>query len=282
MRDDAEAEDAPVAAEPSSAGLAPIDANQGLRAATSPGRALNIGDPMLGLAGRLMQDRMVTTKGSRSGRRIGIVMALLGIGLLLLERRIWQVNETRYVVQVGGFAVTVFSVALAVAVIGIVVAVAFMFWPTRKRLQVKLAADQGAEWERVRQEAKLNAALPYAGYGLAALGVLVMAWAVMTQTAVAAYRPAAAGLVVAAVGLGVVAFASARRGHLQRLYIQTMMLAALEKTGLGSAADPRIGPVLRSLDQLLGNLPEAAVRSYLASPEAEIYLELLEETARDG
>lgn len=236
--------------------------------------ALTAAAPALNLSDRLLADRFVAARGSRRGVAAGIATALLGfVALALGGTEPWHG---------AGLPRWWDAAALALAALGIAMALLSLVVPRSRSLRVRLAATQREEWARVQGEADRLRGLALAGGGLAGAGLLVAAAASrLLGDGAAALYVTGGGIAMAVFGLAVLAWASARRSLVQRLYVQTLVLSRLEQTGLGPAAqpDPRVAPVLRALDQLLGALPESAVRRFLASDEAAQYLELIDELA---
>ncbi|MEA3189430.1 MAG: hypothetical protein QOD77_12 [Thermoplasmata archaeon] len=271
--------------EPVPAALAPIPpppparALGEIRPGTPPGSPLTV--QSLRLSERLLADRRIAVRGLRQGRIAGAALLLTGLALLLVER--YYASRGPGVVVLAG--VPLLPTATALALLGAALMVLFTFVPTRPSLPVRLAASQGEEWDRVQGELKAVGLRVPIGWAVVVLGVLLAAAALTVWAGKPASRYGAGlGLLVAAAGLGLLLHALAKRAALHRLYVQTLVLSSLERTGLGpqQARDGRVAPVLQALDQLLGALPESTVRRFLATPEAERYLELMDELAQDG
>jgi hypothetical protein len=240
--------------------------------------ALTASGPGLNLSSRLLEDRLVARAGSRTGVALGVALALAGLAMAAASQALVArgLLSDANALDLGGLG-------LAGAAIGLALAGIFLVLPRRRSLRVRLAATQQQEWSRVSAEARRLRAWSIVGAAAAfvGLGGATAAYAVLDQPLGGYAGGARAGLAIA--GTILLAWAAARRGLVQRLYVQTLVLSRLEQTGLGpsAAADPRIAPVLRSLDQLLGALPESAVRRFLASDEATQYLELIDDLSKD-
>ncbi|HLF16006.1 MAG TPA: hypothetical protein VI796_01040, partial [Candidatus Thermoplasmatota archaeon] len=234
----------------------------------------------LRLADRLLADRAVTVRGNRIGRWLGIVVAAAGLTLVLADLRDLDTGGAGY--EITGTTVTLTFAGAGISAVGLALTALFVFVPTTRRLGVWLAASQREEWDRIQGEVRRSRAMAMAGWPLVGLGAgaLVAAYAVDLPftTGVAL----AAGGVLLGAGALLLAAAAARQSLLHRLYVQTLILSSLEAHGLGAGGDARVGPVLQALDRLLGSLPEAAVRQFLSSEQAEHYLQLLEELAAEG
>jgi hypothetical protein len=245
------------------------------------GVALSAASPALNLSDRLLADRFIATRGSRRGVAIGGALAFAGLAAVVLDQAL--LSRGIIVTPIGS---DLTSLGVVAAAAGLLLAVLFLFVPRRRSLRVRLAATQREEWARVQAEAAALRRRSFAGAAVAAGGLAATAVAYSVLTQPTSGYAAIVLLLAAAAGLGTMLWAVARRGLAQRLYVQTLVLQRLEQTGLGPAAeaDPRIAPVLRSLDKLLGALPESAVRRFLASDEATAYLDLIDElgTGKDG
>jgi hypothetical protein len=262
--------------------LAPSSSAQGamtIRPAVQGGEvALSASSPALNLSSRLLEDRFVSRAGNRTGVAVGVVLALAGLALIVADQALLSRG-----IAFAPLNTDLSSIGVLGAALGLVVAVPFLFFPRRRSLRVRLAATQQEEWARVKAEAAVLRKRSIAG------AVTALAGLTLSAASYALIAPPEGGYlagVLALVALGgtaVLAWAAARRGVVQRLYVQTLVLSRLEQTGLGPAAepDPRVAPVLRSLDKLLGALPESAVRRFLASDEATQYLELIDDLSKD-
>lgn len=239
---------------------------------------LSAGAPALNLSSRLMEDRFVSRSGNRTGVVVGVVLALLGLATVLADQAL---ASRGLPVTLAGVRLTLIGFALAG--MGLVLALAALVLPRGRSLRVRLAGSQREEWARVQAEAARLRVWSISGAVGAIVGLAGAAAAYAFVAPPASGYAAGALAALGLVGVGLLAWAAARRGVVQRLYVQTLVLSRLEQTGLGPAAeqDPRIAPVLRSLDKLLGALPESAVRRFLASDEATKYLELIDDLARE-
>lgn len=274
---------APMHRPPVEASWAPVPDGAGALAirpavqSTGP-MALTIASPGLNLSSRLLEDRFVSRSGNRTGVAAGLVLTLLGLGILVLDQALLAQG-----IVVLPLNYDLSSIGVALAGLGLLVAIPFLFLPRRRSLRVRLAATQQEEWARVKAEAAELRRWTVVGALAAVLG---LAGAAAAYSLVA---PPNSGVIAGALALLAIggtillAWAASRRSLVQRLYVQTLVLSRLEQTGLGPAAepDPRIAPVLRSLDRLLGALPESAVRRFLASDEATQYLELIDDLSKD-
>ena len=236
--------------------------------ATAPGATLSPLGPALRLSDALLKDRAVSVKGSPALRSAGVAAILLGLALLVLDRR---------AVAFGGDVPLYRLAGLAVLAAGGLLVVVGLNFPRNRRLAVRLAASQRDEWKRVQAESRRLVLTWRIGVALAVAGLagLAAAYTLLSM--------ALLGLSAAAVAAGVVMLlaAAVRRGVARRLYVQTMVLSGLEASGLGGTApDERVTPVILALDDLLGALPEAEVQRFLATPQAKAYLELVDEAAR--
>ncbi len=259
----------------------PVSAPRRLEPASAPGRSLAAAGPVLKLSAQLLRDAQVTVRGSRWGRRIGLAMVCIGVLGLAVERRMAIDAGASYTTQIG---LPLWSMPVTLALLGIVVFALGCVLPRARRLAVRMAASQREEWERIQQEARVVRAFGIVAATLLVVGPLLVAGAY----GILPYglpRLAALGLGGLAIVLGLVlaGIVAVRRAAVQRLYVQTLVLARLEASGLGiGGTDGRVGPVLRTLDQLLGAVPEAAVRQFLASPAAQDYLDLIEESGEES
>ncbi len=259
---------------------APVAQSIALRPASSPGLSLAAAGPVLRLSDRLLEDAQVTSRGSVWGRRIGFLFACAGLLALAIERRATLQNGVQY--TLGRTALPALLVPVALALVGVVLMALFTVLPPGRRLTVRFAASQKEEWERVQTEARRLRLLGAFGVAILFLGLLGLATAyALMPLGVLLLAAAAGAIAVGLCGLAVTLWAAGRRTAVHRLYVQTMVLARLEGSGLGpgGAPDGRLGPVLTALDSLLGSLPEAAVRQFLASPQAQDYLDLIEESS---
>lgn len=262
-----------------------------LRPASAAGRSLAAAGPVLKLSERLLEDAHLTVRGSRVGRRVGIILIALGFLALAVERRFSLVAGANYQVLIAGRIFNAYYAPAALVALGVILLALFLFVPPSRRLAVRLAASQKEEWERIQGEMKAARFASAFATGLSLLGPILLAAAYVVPYGLARLGALALGSLALAVGLVLGVRASARRNAVQRLYVQTMILARLEGSGLGpagegggaGAVDPRVGQVLKALDQLLGALPESAVRQFLSSPQSQDYLDLIEEAGdRNG
>lgn len=243
-----------------------------VRPAVQGATSLAAAGPALNLTDRLLADRFVASRGHRGAATAGVVVALLGTVVLAVT---WfGVPGWRFPTLDKHGATAGSALVLA----GLAVAVLFSLVPRTRQVRVRFAPTQRAEWDRLQHESRRLRNLLWTGAGLAA-GGLVLAAALRSGSLVVFGVAWLLPLLLAVTGLLLLGWVAARRSLLQRLYVQTLVLSRLEHTGLGPAGEPdaRIGPVLRSLDKLLGALPESAVRRFLASDEATAYLELMDE-----
>jgi hypothetical protein len=268
----------------SASALAPASGPSALRPASSPGRSLTASGPVLKLSERLLEDAHISLRGSAVGRRVGLAVAMVGLLGLALERRTsLAAGADLYFRLLPGLPILLWCVV--VVALGALLVLLFTFVPTSRRLAVRLAASQKEEWERIQGEMKAVRALGAVGVTLCVAGpLLVAAGYGAVAYGYARFALLGLGALLLAAGLVLGLRVAGRRSALQRLYVQTMVLARLESSGLGPGGgpDPRIGPVLKSLDALLGALPEAAVRQFLASPQSQDYLDLIEEASEDA
>jgi hypothetical protein len=250
-----------------------------MRPAVQGNTSLTASSPALNLSDRLLDDRFIASRGSRRGVVAGSALVFAGLATIVAD----QALLSRGVV-VTPADTDLTSLGLVAAALGVVLAVLFLFVPRRRSLRVRLAATQREEWARVQAEAASLRRKSIVGAAVAVTGLAATAVAYSALDQPVAGYVALLLLLAAAAGLGTMLWAVARRGVAQRLYVQTLVLQRLEQTGLGPSAesDPRIAPVLRSLDKLLGALPESAVRRFLASDEASAYLDLIDELGKDG
>ena len=242
--------------------------------AGSDGGGLSILNPAFGLAARLAGDRHITVRGSLRTRRAGVLLFVVGLLLVVSDRLLLKLADLDVAVRPRfmPLAVGLEGVGAVVAFVGALVLLAGFTFPARRRLVVRLGASQRQEWQSVQQEAKLIRLLPAIGLGMVAAG------AALTYLLLGLPAPAfaVAGLLVLAAGLALLVYASARRTAVHRLYLQTLLLSNLERTGAGTGLGDDVGKVLVALDRLLGALPDAEVQAFLATPEAERYLVLME------
>lgn len=233
-----------------------------------PGATLSALGPTLRLSDALLKDRTVSLRGSPRARAVGVALLLVGLAAAALERR--QAALDAAIEGLDLLAVLLVLVGAATAVLG-------AFLPRRRRLAVRLAASQKEEWTRIQRETGRLRTLARVGVALAILGLL---------TLTAGYATASVGVVLAGLGLTVAGVpllitAQVRRSLARRLYVQTLVLSGLEASGLGGATpDERVQPVILALDRLLGALPEHEVQAFLATPQAQAYLELVDEATR--
>lgn len=241
-----------------------------------PGSPLTAASPNLRLSDRLLADRNLTVRGSPAGRLAGAIVAVAGAALLLAERALYAVRDADavYLTEAGP---SLFAVAVGILLVGLAVWGAFTLLPRGRRLTVRLAETQVQEWDRVQGEVRAMRGRMWLGAGLALLG-MALALASLQRLGASGLVPALAGVLVLVAGVALLVWAQGRRGVLQRLYVQTLVLSSLERAGVSPGGpDARVAPVLRALDHLLGALPESAVRAFLSSPEASQYLELIDE-----
>ncbi|MEK6985280.1 MAG: hypothetical protein AABX89_02725 [Candidatus Thermoplasmatota archaeon] len=260
-----------------------------LRPASAAGRSLAAAGPVLKLSERLLEDANLTVRGSRIGRRIALILVAAGLLVLAVERRASLLAEANYQILIAGRTFMAYLAPAAMIVLGIVLLGLFLFVPPSRRLAIRLAASQKEEWERIQGEMKAARLASALATTFALLGPLCLAAAYLFPYGLARLGLLGLGGLFLIIGLVLGLRSANRRTAVQRLYVQTMILARLEGTGLGpageggGAADPRVGQVLKALDQLLGALPETAVRQFLASPQSQDYLDLIEETGeRNG
>lgn len=236
--------------------------------ASSPGATLSPLGPALRLSDALLKDTKVSVRGSPRARAAGVVLLLLGLALAVLDRR-----QAAAGVPVDGLAL----LAVALILVGVVIALIGMVWPRSRRLAVRLAASQKEEWSRIQGETRRLQVQSRIGLTLAILGMLGL----VAGYSLASLGVLAAGGGLAAIGLPLLVVAQVRRGLARRLYVQTLVLSGLEASGLGGTApDDRVQPVIIALDRLLGALPESEVQAFLATPQARAYLELVDEATR--
>lgn len=253
-------------------GLPDAPPPSGLRTRWSQRVPIGPGAPELDLLPSLRRHPFVAPRGNRSGRVLGLLLLMGGLLALAWERRLTVFERT---VPQG-----LLEAAAGLIVLGLLVGGLSLALPWHRRVTMALAHDQDTEWDRVTRMARRHRVLAWSGVvGLLAGLVLV----------VAAYglpgrgfdlRLAALGALVVLVGLLLTVAAAARRGPLRRLYVQTLLLAWLERSGVAGrsgADDDRVRHVLLALDQLLGSLPDDAVQRFLESPAASDYLQLMDE-----
>jgi hypothetical protein len=174
---------------------------------------------------------------------------LAGLALYALGQRAARAGE----VPRWAFGHPASTSAAGVFVAGLLVAAVFLFLPARPNRAPQVA------------EVRAMATLAAGGLGVACLGVVAAA----ACFRYVGDRFLVAGLAVAAfvaiVGAAVSLASAARADGLRRA-------AAAPARGL----DADTAGVLRSLDALLGELPESAVHRFVASPEGDAYLRLLD------
>lgn len=235
-------------------------------------RTLTALDPGMRLADRLESDRVVTAPANRQARSAALVAMFVGLGLLVLAQRS---------VAAGGDAdllgIPAGWLGALLALAGAVAWGLLAFYGPQRVLDLELAPDQQQQWEEVEAQARMTRSAMSIGTAAAAGGLVVTALALSTAPDGLRLGAVGFGLVIAVAGGLLLGFAYARRGPLRLLYLQTLVLARLERTGVGRevAADPKTADVLMALDALLGELPESSVRRFLSKPEAEWYLDMV-------
>ncbi len=242
--------------------------------AVVPGSSLSVTSPNMRLTDRLMQDTTVTVKGSRIGRMVSAAVVILSLVGLTAERRWARITPVDFY-TIGGIKIV--YLAPAVAILAATLVVLFMFYPAKRQMSVRLMADQASEWERVQQEAGTLRWQIIIGSGVLLVGVLFTMVAYDTLPDDRVIAGTVMGAIITLAGLLTSAMGLAKRSALHRLYVQTLGLYQLETMGLGGMADERVKPVLQSLDQLLGALPDAVVKEYMKTDEAKVYLQLVSE-----
>lgn len=238
--------------------------------------ALSALGPALKLSEALLADRIVTVRGLPAGRIAGLALVLVGLALAVLDRRAAFIAGTSVLIA----GIPFLFVAIAIVLLGGALAGLFVVVPSQRRLAVRLEPTQAQEWTRIQKQAKGLRVMAQAGAGAAIVALLVAA-AVYAVAPEGGLVGAAAGLAlfVALAGALVAGAAVVRLGLARRLYVQTLVLSGLERTGLG-ATDARVAPVLLALDELLGALPADKVQQFLSSPQAQAYLDLIDEAGR--
>lgn len=251
-----------------------VDATHRPRSPAPGTRTLAPLDPALGLANRIRQDALVTRPAWAVGRYAALMVTALGLLLLTLDR--YMVAVAGHVV-IGGIRLTGIAIALTAAA-GLTAAILW-FMAKERQVTVQFASSQADEWRRAESRVRLFRILRWVGLGLMAGGPLV---AIIILAASPTPSNGIYGILGMAV-LGVGAFlavASHFMHHIAvRNYIQTTVLWILERTGgavEGTAQDPRVPGVLKSLDGLLAELPDSAVAAFMQTPEAKAYLELMD------
>lgn len=235
---------------------------------SAPGATLSPLGPVLRLSDALLKDVKVSVKGSPRLRAVGIVLLLLGLALVAVDRR--QVAN-------GAPSTILLAAGAGLALLGVALALAGLWFPPHRRLAVRLAASQQDEWRRIQGETQRLTTAWRVGLALSVGGMLV----VVAGYALPSVPVWAAGALATVAGLALLVTAQVRRSMARRLYVQTMVLSGLEAAGLGGTApDGRVQPVILALDGLLGALPEAEVQRFLATPQAKAYLELVDEAMR--
>lgn len=235
---------------------------------SAPGATLSALGPVLRLSDALLKDTKVSIKGSPPVRAAGIVLILLGLVAVALDRR---------AIALGSPVPEYLLAGMGLLALGCLLFLIGMNFPRNRRLAVRLAANQREEWKRVQGESVRLVWMARTGLGLAILGLLVVAAGYMRLSIPVLYL----GGAVTVAGLALLLVAQVRRGIARRLYVQTLVLSGLEASGLGGAApDERVQPVILALDRLLGALPESEVQAFLATPQAQAYLQLVDEATR--
>lgn len=235
---------------------------------SAPGATLSALGPALRLSDVLLKDAKVSVKGSPGLRAAGTLLVLLGLAGIVLDAR----------AKALGAPVPEYLLAgLGLALAGCILVVVGLNYPRNRRLAVRLAASQRDEWRRVQAESGRLAWTARLGLAATVAGLAILAGAYTVRS----MPLLALGACVTAGGAIALLVAQVRRGLARRLYVQTLVLSGLEASGLGaSAPDERVQPVILALDRLLGALPESEVQSFLASPQAQAYLELVDEATR--
>ncbi len=241
--------------------------------------ALGPASPLLDLQDDLLQFPILGRKGSRLGRGFGIFFLALALVALAANRR-ERLLQDFTTVQGYGFL----HLAGLCLVLGIILVAVFLFVPASK-LRVKFHEDQDAEMRQVHTMSTENMVIGLVGIGFLMVGPLAVAVLYHTQSNVDMLHVGAlAGISI--LGLLMMLVARARRPVLQRLVAQTYILQWIESSGIfdeeSATSDPRVVHVLEALDQLLGSLPDADVKRFMATPEAQDYLDLIGEIRGGG
>lgn len=241
-----------------------------------PELPLGAGNSALGLMEQLLGHPFLAPRGSASGRAASAAVVVVGLLVVAFDRR---ANA------LGDGPVTVAGLPLWQVGAGVVAAAAalwilFAFVPGR-RIVVAAEHSQREEWERVGAAVRRHQRWGGLGPTLvvlgAAFGVVAYGWPGRDPDV----RIAAAGALALAAGVLVAVAARSRRGVLQRLYLQTFVLAWVESAGLmggrDGGIDPRLRRVVLEMDRLLGSLPDARMREFLSTEAGRDYLELIDE-----
>ncbi len=240
-----------------------------------PDRSLAPLAPGLRLTGRLAADPLVTTAPPSWWARLGWGTALVGLA-------VWIVRGLVPSLGIWG---------LVVAWLLIGAGTGLLAWTySRKddrRIGVSFAPTQSSEWRRAERTTRWigRARWAVAGVGLAAaLALAILLWTLEGPNHAAVWTMAA--LAVLAGGAWGPVWLLHRSAV--RSYVQTMILALLERAGTPSpsasapaALPSSVEPVLLALDDLLGALPEAEIQRFMQMPEAEAYLSLMERLRGD-
>lgn len=219
---------------------------------------------------RLQSLAAITRRGSRPWRLVGWWFLLAGaLGALYFRRAL----ALGYAEPWGGWLAEFAALAL---LIGLALTVTFAFFPARRAFEVPVLDRRAQQWQRIEGAWFVNRLARGLALALMAVGVVY----VYLTYGYSAASDLTNRLLIGAAMLGVGAFtyllAAARREPLQQLYIHLWLLTQLESRGQDkTSTDPRVGTVLLALDRLLGSLPEAEVQAFLASPEAQDYLDVL-------
>lgn len=197
---------------------------------------------------------------------------LLGLLTVLADRRLVQVGLDNWI---RGTDVTLWHIACALILLGLVLLLAFYLWPSAPRTA---SVPGPPELDAIPARRRLAAVRRWSALGWATVfaGALVAGYFLIQSSPETGLRGVLLAAPLVLSGSAIALYAAARRPVLQRLVAR---LTLEPPTG---ALDPRVPPVLRCLDDLLGQLDPKDVAGFLTRPEAKLYLELMAEVNELG
>lgn len=236
-------------------------------------------------------ERASTRRGQPVAQAAGWATAILG--MLLLAVAYYRGYQTKVLPAPAGLRLD--YIAAALLLIGIALAAVFAFAPSRSATGIRTDAndeDLRARAARAHQRLRTAQVLTGVGLGVVFVGLLWLFHWVRIGFLEGAFRQSAVrtysvpthyfGAILVVLGLLILFAFWARVGPARRERAYAVL--ALKRSAAASAApantlsgvtEAELQALMRRLDGLMAQLPDAAVTDFSKSPEADTYLKLL-------